>query len=385
MKNLSWFIVIGILLAACGPTPAVPDLTQVLPSAQIDLPLPDSEKTRVALFLTSVPETATVEPSPTLQPSATATIEPPTPTPSITLLPSETVIPTASLTATVETPTASPTLLVTATPAVSATPEVGAGDESSQEELPFFITAIEFLIWPGSACIFGFLLLALSLSMVVFLIQKRLQVGYPRSLGSLKPRWKYVQVNGVISRFSDRLDKKEAFTSGTKGSQPVAAMRLLIEELNASTGKWRAIKDVSRCAQLILDDGTDTIRIDSEKETLQMDGVGFVPSMEQVRVALKLLDLPLKLAETDNLRYKLWILHIGEPVIALGAVQDSPIVLIKDQQQPLVIIPDEEVRHKIRANRRSMRTLWVLAAILGLSGFCLSEIGIALTLIRLMP
>lgn len=225
--------------------------------------------------------------------------------------------------------------------------------------------------------------LALAVAMFYFQRNKTRPVRRGLTLGDLDPGWGDVQVSGRVSQIPQRLDKHTPFPLDGKHPAPLAGIRLAIEEYDVDSGAWNPLRDEARSTQFLLDDGTGTAWIDPNKQAVQLIGDGFIPSLEQVRAALHILTLPPQLVKGERLRYKLWVLRAGETVSVMAQVQPRPPVLVKIQDQPLVLSPHNGNIQYHPNEVHSYTSFRVIAAGIGLVGLCISGTAIAIMLSQL--
>lgn len=417
MKKKFILLLLIILLPACGGLSSIPERESDALSPGMNMPLPESEKTRLANQAPTfpIPDTelpsATIEPSEaqmTPQPSTTLTetaVDTPTPSPTFpptatqvtqlptltpSLIPSDTPIasPTFVPSATIAYATPTLTLILTSTSlgifTATPTPEPTELDQipPPQAGNSFFDT-LKYLVWPGSLCLGGLVFLVLAVAMLYFQRRKTRPVRRGLTIGDLDPGWGYVQVSGRIRQIPQRLDDYTPFPLDGKNPSPLAVIRLAIEEYDVDSGAWNPLRDEARATQFLLDDGTGTAWIDPNKQAVQLIGNGFIPSLEQVRAALHILRLPPQLVKGERLRYRLWLLRAGETVSVMAQVQPRPPVLVKIQDQPLVL-SSQNGNTQYRPNEvRSYTSFGVIAVGVGLVGLCISGTAIAIMLSRL--
>ena len=414
-----WFILLllVIFLPACGTLSSTPAGVSDVVTPGLSMPLPDSEKTRIANEAPTfpIPETeslsATVEPSetqipslptltpsetavetpvpsPTFPPSATQITQPPTLLPSVTLTETPLLSPTFPPSATIELLTATPTLITTPTSiapiSTTPTPEPTQIDQVPPQITTSFLDLLKFFIWPGSLCLGGLLLLALAVSMFFFQRRKTRPARRGLTLSDLDPGWGNVLISGKVSQIPQRLDDRAPFPLDGKNPAPLAVLRLAIEEYDVDSGGWQPLRDDARATPFILEDGTGTAWIDPQKQEVRLKGESFIPSLEQVRAALQILRLPPQLVKGERLRYRIWVLRSGESVSVMGRVQPRPQVLVRTEEQPLLLssknghVPDSQ------ADKRSFTSFGVVAATIGLSGLCISGVAMVLMLYQLL-
>lgn len=417
MKKRFILLLLIIFLPACGGLSSVPRGESGAISPGMDMPVPDSEKTRLADQVPTFPipgtelssatiepgetqitqeptwtltETATDTPAPssTSPPTATQVTQVPTSTPS--LAPSDTPIASLTLAPSATTGLTTPTLTLISTPTSQALLTATPSPEPTQtNQLPpprtldRLFDSLKFFLWPGSLCLVGLLFLALAAAMFYFQRRKTRSVRRGLTLGDLDPSWGSVQVNGVISQIPHRLDTLTPFPLDGKNPSPLAVIRLAIEEYDVDNGVWNPLRDEARATQFLLDDGTGTAWIDPNKQPVQLIGSGLIPSIEQVRAALDILRLSPQLVKGERLRYRLWVLRAGETVNVMAQVQPRPPVLVTIEDRPMVLSP-QNGNPQYRPNEvRSYTSFGVMAAGLALVGLCISGGAFAIILSRL--
>lgn len=406
-----------IFLPACGALSSLPGEESGALSPGMNMPLPDSEKTRLADQAPTFPVPGTELPSPTLEPVETQSTPqptiPPTQTAVDTLAPSPTFPPTATQQIT-QTPTLTPSVTSSYTPLPSPTypstatitfttptitlistqaslapftstpfPEPTEAGQVPPQTGPDFLGIFRLLFLPGSVCLIGLLILALSIAMFYFQRQNTRPARQGLTLGDLDAGWGDVEVSGKISQIPNRLDARTSFPLDGKNPAPLAVIRLAIEEYDVDSGVWNPLRDDARATQFLLNDGTGMAWIDPHKQDVQLLGHGFIPTLEQVRAALDILDLPPQLVKGERLRYHLWVLRAGERVSVMARVQPRPPVLVKIRDRPLVL-SSQNGNSQYRQNEvRSYTSLGVMAAGIGLFGLCVCGTAIAIMLARL--
>jgi hypothetical protein len=300
-----------------------------------------------------------------------------------TPLPSPTYFSTATIVFTTPTITLIPTRTslapITITPSSEPT-------EASQVPLPTgpgFLDVLRSLFLPGSTCLVGLLILALSFAMFYFQRRVNRPTRQGLMLGDLDAGWEDVEVSGRISQIPNRLDARTPFPLDGKNPAPLAVIRLAIEEYDVDSGVWNPLRDNARATQFLLNDGTGTAWIDPIKQDIQLLGDGLIPTLEQVRAALNILGLPPQLVKGERQRYRLWVLRAGERVSVMARVQPQPPVLVKIGDRPLVL-SSQNGNSRYRQNEvRSYTSLGVIAAGIGLVGLCVCGTAIAIMLSRL--
>jgi hypothetical protein len=192
-----------------------------------------------------------------------------------------------------------------------------------------------------------------------------------------------VQVSGKVSQIPRRLDDQAPFPLDGKNPAPLAVLRLAIEEYDVDSGAWAPLRDDTRATPFLVDDRTGTAWIDPQKQEVQLRGEGFLPSLEQVRAALQILRLPPQFVKGERLRYRIWVLRVGESVSVKARVQPRPPVLVRTGDGPLLLSSKNGHVPNSQADKRSYTSFGVVAATIGLLGLCISGVAIVLVLSQL--
>ena len=128
----------------------------------------------------------------------------------------------------------------------------------------------------------------------------------------------------------------------------------MIEESEPQAG-WRLVLDRVLATEFSLEDGTGAVWVAPDQLDLNLLGEGSFASIKQAEEALKILGLQASSAWGRGLRYRIWELRKGQPLIALGSVQQH-FKLVGSSQHPVALSTAAEPTSG--HCRRSLRRSW---------------------------
>jgi hypothetical protein len=376
MKHSLWLLLLVLLLSACGgkTTPTLPSAQQA-ETALANMPLPQSEETLIAELPpqeTSLPTEASpptplvtadvlqapiytdiagsedVAPSLTPPPVATAVL----PTPGSASEGSQVMVPLV-VSGSVGQVEGAPASLVT---------EAAAPNEVIIESraAPAPSRGLGRLISPGLVCLIGLILLGLGLYMSTTSQPTGQEINAVLNIADLQPGLGLVELKGVITQVPRPLDKNV--------DNPLAVMRLVIEENEPQVG-WKMVLDRVLATEFSLEDGTGAVWVTPDQLDLSLLGEGSFASIKQAEEALKILGLQASTAWGRGLRYRIWELRKGQPLIALGSLHQL-FKLIGSSQHPVALsTATESVPAAEASGGHGFNTLLVLVIALGGAAF----------------
>jgi hypothetical protein len=343
MKYSLWLLLLVLLLSACGgkATPTLPSAQQA-ETALAGIPLPQSEET----LLAELPPQETGIPT-----------EAPPPAPLVTTDAMQAPIYTDLASSEVVVPSFTPPPLATAylpTPGLAADdsqvmiPLIISGSLGQAQEAPAplamesvppneviiesrvaptSLRSLGRLIPPGLVCLIGLILLGLGLYMSTTSQPTNQEITAVLNIADLQPGQGLVELKGVITQVARPLDKNV--------DNPLAVLRLVIEENEPQSG-WRVVLDRVLATEFSLEDGTGKVWVSPDQLDLNLLGEGSFASIKQAEEALKILGLQASSAWGRGLRYRIWELRKGQPLIALGSVQQQ-LKLVGSSQHPVAL------------------------------------------------
>jgi hypothetical protein len=168
------------------------------------------------------------------------------------------------------------------------------------------------LTLPGMFCLLGLILLGTGHYMRITPPPTNQSITAVLNIADLRPELGLVELKGVITQVPRPLDNNL--------DQPLAVLRLVIESNEAQAG-WRVVLDRVLATEFSLEDGTGIVWVSPDQLDLNLLGEGSFASIKQAEEALKTLGLQASSAWGRGLRYHIWELRKGQPLIALGNVE----------------------------------------------------------------
>jgi hypothetical protein len=218
------------------------------------------------------------------------------------------------------------------------------------------------LIPPGLVSLIGLILLGLGLYMSTTSQPTSQEINAVLNIADLQPGRGLVELKGVITQVPRPLDKNV--------DNPLAVLRLVIEESEPQAG-WRQVLDRVLATEFSLEDGTGVVWVAPDQLDLNLLGEGSFASIKQAEEALKILGLQASSAWGRGLRYRIWELRKGQPLIALGSVQQH-FKLVGSSQHPVALSTADEPTSATATEAsggHGINTLLVLVIALGGAAF----------------
>ncbi len=218
------------------------------------------------------------------------------------------------------------------------------------------------LIPPGLVSLIGLILLGLGLYMSTTSQPTSQEINAVLNIADLQPGRGLVELKGIITQVPRPLDKNV--------DNPLAVLRLVIEESEPQAG-WRQVLDRVLATEFSLEDGTGVVWVAPDQLDLNLLGEGSFASIKQAEEALKILGLQASSAWGRGLRYRIWELRKGQPLIALGSVQQH-FKLVGSSQHPVALSTAAEPTSATAAEAsggHGINTLLVLVIALGGAAF----------------
>jgi hypothetical protein len=375
MSKYSLFLLLLVLLlSACGgkSTPTLPS-AQEAETALADMPLPQSEET----LLAELPPQETEIPLPTplvttdaLQASISTDIAvsedvaPAISSPPVTTAFLPTHVPPSDSSQVMVPLVVSGSLgQVAQAPAPLVTEATQSNEVIIESRAsPASSPRLGRLIPPGLICLIGLILLGLGLYMSTTSQPTGQEIFAVLNIADLRPELGMVELKGTITQVPSPLDKNV--------DNPLAVLRLVIEENEPQVG-WNVVLDRVLATEFSLEDGTGAVWVPPDQLDLNLLGEGSFASIKQAEEALKILGLQASSAWGRGLRYRIWELRKGQPLIALGSVYQQ-FKLIGSPRHPVALSPATEsvqASASEASSGRGFNTLLVLVIALGGAAF----------------